>query len=297
MGTVFDIERYATKDGPGIRTVVFLKGCNLQCEWCQNPESQNMNVEILFDKNKCRGCGRCVSACPVNAIYFEENSGLSIDKEKCINCGKCIESCFYGARQITGKEYTVAELMDKISKDKPFFDKSGGGVTFSGGEPLLQGEFLREIISECKKQNIHVAIETAGKVPTETFMNIINDIDLIYFDIKHVDEKKHKTYTHSDNYLIKKNLEIISGLHKNIIVRIPVIPGFNSEEEDIMEIFNFLKNLKTLIGIELLPFHRLGESKYRFLDRIYKYEDVEPVGGETIEELKTYGMKLGLNIL
>ncbi len=300
-GNVFDIERFATKDGPGIRTVIFLKGCNLRCDWCQNPESQESKIQILYDSKKCISCGRCVASCKIKAIEFSPSGGTSGDlktiENLCNGCGECVESCFFDARKISGKYYTVSELMEIILKDKAFYEKSNGGVTFSGGEPLLQSEFLREILAECKGNNINTAVETAGNVPFECLGSVSENLDLIYYDVKHVDDAKHFEFTGCHNSSILGNLKKITEIHRNVIVRIPIIPSFNSDTRDLKNIFSFLKEIEKIKAIELLPFHRLGESKYRFLGRNYEYGEVKPLESGYLEHLKEIGMNYGLNML
>ena len=197
--TIFDIERNSYVDGPGIRTTVFFKGCNLHCSWCHNPESQSPKPQMLVYKNKCTGCGKCKEKCP-NAL------------KKCELCGRCTLYCPHDARDICGKEYTVDEVMREILKDKLFYENSGGGVTFSGGECMLQIDFLEEILKACKENGIHTAVDTAGHVPYERFEQILPYTDLFLYDVKCFDSDKHKQYTGVENQLILKNLKFMIGL-------------------------------------------------------------------------------------
>jgi len=247
--TIFDIERNSYVDGPGIRTTVFFKGCNLRCAWCHNPESQSGNPQMMFYKNKCTGCGKCKEKCP---NHFE----------KCELCGKCTLYCPHDAREICGKEYTVDEVLKTILKDNAFYDNSGGGVTFSGGECMLQIDFLHEILSECKKNGIHTAVDTAGHVPFERFERIMPCTDLFLYDVKCYDSEKHKRYTGAGNELILSNLKKLLELGKAVWIRIPIIPTVNDTEEEILKIKAFLDSFGTPEKIELLPYHAMGEHKY-----------------------------------
>ena len=296
-GVIFDIERFATKDGPGIRTVIFLKGCHLRCQWCQNPESQLLNVEVMYDAKKCAACGRCIETCPNGAIRTDSYFGLLTDSVTCVGCGICTEACYYDARKLVGKNYKISALMVEILKDKGFYENSGGGVTFSGGEPLLQSDFLMGVCQACGEAQIHRAVETCGNVPWKVFDKLISELDLIFFDLKHIDPDLHKRYTGVTNELILDNLKKLSAVFSPLIVRIPVIPGFNDALETQNGIFGFLKNeLERVTAVELLPFHRLGSSKYKGLGRVYPMEDVVSLKKEDLRHLEKLGRDMRIPV-
>ena len=252
--TIFDIQRNSYVDGPGIRTTVFFKGCNLRCAWCHNPESQHAEKEMLFYKSKCTGCGKCKEKC-------------AYDLKKCSLCGNCTIYCPKDAREICGKEYTADELLKIILKDKDFYRTSGGGVTFSGGECMLQIEFLTEILRACKENGIHTAVDTAGHVPYEYFEKILPYTDLFLYDVKCFDSEKHKKYTGVGNALILENLKILLGACKPIWVRIPIVPTVNDTKEEMQAIRAFLDAHGRPEKIELLPYHAMGEHKYEALGK------------------------------
>lgn len=247
---LFDIQRGSYVDGPGIRTTVFFKGCNLDCKWCHNPESKSADRQMLFYSDKCTGCGKCVSVCP--------NKG-----KKCELCGRCAFFCPRDARKLCGREYGIEEVMRELLRDKCFYENSGGGVTFSGGECMLQIDFLSEILRECKTEGIHTAVDTAGNVPFSYFERILPFTDLFLYDIKAFSAEKHKEGTGADNARILENAKRLSGKSK-ILFRIPVIGGFNDEETEMQKIADFLKDIY-YEKVELLPYHALGEHKYRAL--------------------------------
>ncbi len=249
--TIFDITRNSFVDGPGIRTTVFLKGCNLRCEWCHNPESQKAERQMMFYKSKCTGCGKCKEVCPYNL-------------EKCDFCGKCELYCPHDARKICGKEMTAEEVLAEVIKDKDFYDISGGGVTFSGGECMLQIDFLEEILKKCKEKGIHTAVDTAGHIKWESFERILPYTDLFLYDIKLFDSEKHKEYTGVDNRQILENLKRLSKTGKKIIVRVPVIGTVNDNEEEMQKIADFLRTLN-IFKVEHLPYHAMGEHKFEAL--------------------------------
>ncbi len=246
---IFDIQRSSYVDGPGIRTTVFFKGCNLKCAWCHNPESQLAKTQILFYKNRCKACGKCAAICPNNL-------------EKCDLCGKCALFCPHDAREICGREYTSDEIFNIIIKDKAFYENSDGGVTFSGGECMLQIDFLEEILKKCKSDGIHTAVDTAGHLPFEYFERILPFTDLFLYDVKIADSKKHKKFVGVGNELIISNLKRIISLGGKVIVRTPIISGINDTEEEIGAIKEIAKGAEK---IELLPYHRMGEHKYAAL--------------------------------
>ena len=245
---IFDIERNSFVDGPGIRTTVFFKGCNLNCAWCHNPESQAYKTQLMFYKDKCKGCGKCKEICstPYN----------------CILCGKCALYCPVNARKVCGKEYTVDEVFAEIIKDKPFFDNSGGGVTFSGGECMLQIDFLLEILKKCKENGIHTAVDTAGHIPFENFEKILKYTDLFLYDIKLFDSVKHKEFVGVENTVILENLKKLLSLGAKIWIRIPVIADVNDSIEELQKIEEFLHLWGNPDKVELLPYHAMGENKY-----------------------------------
>ena len=251
--TIFDIQRNSFVDGPGIRTTVFFKGCNLKCKWCHNPESQSARAQMMFYKNKCTGCGKCMEVCP-NKL------------EKCDFCGKCTYLCPNDARKLCGMEYSVDEVLKEVMKDKVFFDASDGGVTFSGGECMLRIDFLTEILKKCKENKIHTAVDTAGNVPWEYFERIIPHTDLFLYDIKCFSESLHISGTGVSNKLILENLKKLSGnFDGDIIIRVPVISGFNADMDEMKKISEFVESLK-IKEVELLPYHKMGEHKYEALN-------------------------------
>ncbi len=268
---IFDVVRNSYVDGTGIRTTVFFKGCNLRCAWCHNPESQSGLPQMMFYKNKCTGCGKCREKCP-NAL------------EKCDLCGKCTLYCPHDAREICGKEYTVDEVMREILKDKTFYTNSGGGVTFSGGECMLQTDFLEKILKACKENGIHTAVDTAGHVPYEKFEQILPLTDLFLYDIKCFDGETHKKYTGVGNELILSNLKRLLATGKSVWIRIPVIPSVSDTEEEMLKIKAFLSGCAKPEKFELLPYHTMGRHKYSALGLTPHTFDV-PVA-EALERLK-----------
>ena len=267
---IFDIQRGSFVDGPGIRTTVFFKGCNLACKWCHNPESQSGKKQMLFYKDKCTGCGKCKQVCPYSL-------------EKCDFCGKCALFCPNDAREICGKEYTVEEILKEILKDKSFYETSGGGVTFSGGECMLQIDFLEEILFKCKKNGIHTAVDTAGNVTWEYFEKILPYTDLFLYDVKAYSNDLHKEGTGISNRLILENLEKLSDCFQgDIIVRIPIIPTYNTADTELNLIANFLKKLK-IKSVELLPYHAMGEHKWQATGL-----ELNPYPVPTKEEMEKY---------
>ena len=247
--TIFDIQRNSYVDGPGIRTTVFFKGCHLRCAWCHNPESQSTAPQMMFYKSKCKGCGKCKEKCPNGT-------------KKCNLCGKCTLYCPHDAREICGKAYTIDEVLKETLKDKSFYENSGGGVTFSGGECMLQIEFLTEVLKACNEKGIHTAVDTAGHVPFESFERIIPYTDLFLYDVKCFDSDKHRQHTGVGNELILANLERLLKTDKAVWVRIPIIPSINDTEEELRHIKAFLYSSKRPEKVELLPYHAMGEHKY-----------------------------------
>jgi len=293
-GIIFDIQRFSVHDGPGIRTLVFLKGCSLRCQWCANPESQRFVPEILFDPGRCIGCGRCVEVCQNNAVQ-RVNGRIHYLREHCIDCGSCAETCYAEARIVKGRLYRVDEAVQEILKDEPFYAESGGGVTLSGGEPLDQPDFSETLLRACKEKGLHTAVETAGNVSWKNILQVMPFTDLFLYDIKHMDAEKLRTFTRADAARIGSNLKALSRQGTTIIVRTPVIPGFNDTPEEIGEIARFVQTLN-LSEVHLLPYHRYGQGKYRLLGRVYPFAGPEAVSEEKIAVLKETAQKEGLSV-
>lgn len=279
-GIIFDVQRNSFVDGPGIRTSVFFKGCNLRCVWCHNPEGYSQNEELMFYKDKCVGCGKCKEVCP---------NGLN----SCSLCKKCVPVCTSGARMICGKEYTADELMKEIVKDKAFYASSGGGVTFSGGECMLQIDFLEEILKKCKEHQIHTAIDTAGCVPRSYFERVIPYTDMFLYDIKAFDEAVHVKYTGKSNKLILDNLIYLDSLGKEVEIRIPYVPGCNDGEME--KIAKFLSLTKNIKSVKILPYHSYAESKYLSLGMKSTLQDILPTD-EEINKAKELFTKRNISV-
>ncbi len=273
-GMIFDIKRYAINDGPGIRTAVFMKGCPLSCWWCHNPEGQDAKPQLMYRVNRCKGARACIEACPLGAISWQD--GSLTDWSKCDQCGKCAEVCLAGAREVVGREVTVEQLMGEISRDIPFYDQSGGGVTFTGGEPTMQPEFLNEALQACKHAYIHTAVDTSGQVSWTNLEALLALTDLFLYDVKLMDSEKHKKYTSVSNRKILDNLQKLSEEKAKILVRVPLVPGINDDRENLERCGEFLAGLPQLEGVELMPYHAIGQAKYQSLGMEYKLEGITP---------------------
>lgn len=293
---VFDIQKFSVHDGPGIRTIVFLKGCPMSCQWCANPESLMPFPELMYYPDKCIGCGKCVETCPQDAIECIDGMYL-FDQSKCDNCGACAETCYANARKMTGKLMTVQEVIKEVDKDMTFYRNSGGGITFSGGEALTQPAFVKETAKYYKEQGISVAVETCGYVPWENFEAVAEYLDLVLFDVKMMDDEKHKQYCGRSNELIFSNLEKISGLVETII-RMPIIPGINDSKEDIDAIGARLKKIQVKTKkIHILPYHNFGVGKYNALNKPYLMENVQAPSDEHMEEIKQQLEDYGFEVI
>lgn len=279
---IFNVQKCSIHDGHGLRTLVFFKGCPLRCPWCANPESQSYGCEVTEYPSKCIGCGMCIRRCPAQAIDIDGH----IDRNFCPNeCTECTDICYAEAKKLVGKEYTVDELFREINKDKIFYDIKGGGVTFSGGEPLSHGKYLEEIAKKCKQNHINVCIESCGYSSFDTFKNALPYIDAMFMDVKILDPQKHKEITGKSNELILDNIKKFSDYGMPLTIRTPVVPGYTDSEENIREIAEFVAQLPTVKEYELLRYHNFGESKYGALGRVYDLKGVQPPSDEKMLEL------------
>lgn len=292
--TIINIQKYSIHDGPGIRTTIFFKGCPLSCWWCHNPESQNPRQEIMFFEERCTGCGLCAKKCPQKAIIIEKGYPV-VDEHKCSLCRKCTDFCPNNARQYVGKEVTVSELMKEVMKDEVFYEESGGGVTFSGGEPLIHIDFLNEVLKKCKEKGVHTAVDTSGCVPWESFEKIFDKVDLFLYDIKHMDNEKHIKYIGSENTNILENLKMLSDRGCKIFVRMPIIAGVNDDEDHIADAIKFLSKLK-VEQVNLLPYHKMGMDKYKRLKKTYMLSGSEMPSDKVMEEILNKFKKAGIKV-
>lgn len=273
MGIIFNIQKFCTSDGPGIRTTVFLKGCPLSCIWCHNPESKNLVPQLMYQSNLCVGCGKCVSLCPRGCHTIREE-GHQLDRKFCVGCGRCINvTC--KALSLSGYERTAEEVMTEVLKDKPFYDNSGGGITVSGGEPLFQYDFTTEILKLAKQNGLHTCMETCGYADSEKLKKLLPLVDLFLFDIKETDSEKHKKFTGVRNEKILENLKMIDQNGAKTVLRCPIISSCNDTPEHFAGIAALANSMQNLQGIDIEPYHSLGESKYTQLGVGYRLTGLE----------------------
>lgn len=272
-GLIFDIEKFAVHDGPGIRTAVFVKGCPLRCVWCHNPESQSPKPELAFLARLCLdGCDDCIQACPHDALVASRDAGaraVAIVRERCDLCRDCVKACPSGAMTVVGEWMTVEEVFARVRRNQSFYRHSGGGVTVTGGEPLTQWRFVRALLVRCREHGISTALDTCGHGAWEHLGAMLEFTDLLLYDLKAMDSAQHERFSGVPNRVILENLCRACDLGVRTAVRIPLIPGYNASEENVRAIGEFVRRLRTVAQIELLPYHRLGETKYRWLERGY----------------------------
>jgi pyruvate formate lyase activating enzyme len=291
---IFDIKRYAINDGPGIRIVIFMKGCNLNCAWCHNPESISTETERMYAPAKCIQCGTCVVACPEKAITLT-SEGIITDTKRCNMTGRCAEVCPTKAIEISGHPMSVAEIMNEIEKERVFFDQSGGGVTFSGGEPLLQSRFLIELLDECGKRGIHRAVDTAGLANTEIILEVAKRTDLFLYDLKMMDSEKHRKCVGVPNEKILENLKLLAETGVKIIIRIPLIGGVNDDAENMVATARFVASLSgEKKEVNLLPYHKIAQTKYQKLGRPEEFQLLEEPTREAQTQAVSIFKQLGL---
>jgi len=296
-GIIFDIKKYALNDGPGIRTTVFFQGCPLSCWWCHNPESQSRTPALMYRANRCILCGECSLVCPQNGIQV--NGSVQTDRSKCDVCGTCAEACYYGAREVSGREVTVEEVLAEIERDTPFHDQSGGGVTLSGGEPLMQRSFLLGLLRACREREIHTVVDTSGYTTWEALDSIRGFVNLFLYDLKLMENGRHVQYTGVSNGPILRNLELLSEHGHSVYVRIPLIPGVNDHEGNLRESAEFLASLPGIIGVELMGYHDIAAAKYEALGMAYRLNGTRPPAEEHMREaghiLEGYGLQVKIS--
>lgn len=278
--TIFDIGRFRNEDGPGIRTIIFFKGCPLKCAWCSNPFGLSPEPQIVVNQDRCTGCGHCVSVCP-NGVNSVTKGKVQVDFSKCTACGLCIAMCPVATRMISGKKYTVRELFEEAYKDVVFYRKNNGGVTLSGGEVLMQYEAATEVLRLCRKHYVNTCIETSCFAPWEHLRQVAEYCNYVFVDLKHMDSATHKKFTGVPNELILENIQKLCefGIGRNIrvIVRRPIIPGYNDEEEMSIAAAKFISQLAGNPEINILPYHNLGETKYAMIGEEYNMKDLRMI--------------------
>ncbi|MFW5904244.1 MAG: glycyl-radical enzyme activating protein [Candidatus Saliniplasma sp.] len=300
-GTIFDIKRFAVHDGPGVRTTVFLKGCPMACQWCHNPEGIDKNKDLFYYQDRCIVCGECIEICQNRALSGsnEDEPYILIDRERCSVCGSCSEVCPTGALKIAGDVLEVKNILDIIKRSKLFYQTSGGGVTFSGGEPFAQYGFLKSLLERCKEEGIHVAVDTSGHVEPDKFEKLMNDIDLFLYDLKIIDEKRHVEYTGITNRYALHNLKKLSekGRGKDVWIRFPAVPGVTTTKSNLDGVVTFLSELKGIKRISILPFHDV-EEKYKKLGKPYllSCKDIHAPTKEEIDEIASRFREEGFEV-
>lgn len=295
MGRVFNIEKYAIHDGPGIRTTVFFKGCPLHCWWCHNPEGQNPENELIYRESRCIGCGACVEKCPNKALSLSSGH-VAVNRKSCIVCGACASVCPTEALSIAGKEMSTAGVISEIERDMPFYEESEGGVTFSGGEPLLQPDFLEALLNECKDRDVHTTLDTSGYASRSVFDRVKSKVDLFLYDIKSMNKAKHRRFTGVSNHLILTNLQRLAKDRCDVAISIPIIPRINDDQENIRRAGEFISSMQNVEYVSLLPYHDAGIEKYKNLGRLYRLRQLKPPSNLEMNMIREKLEAFGLNV-
>ncbi|MDD8031003.1 MAG: glycyl-radical enzyme activating protein [Acidobacteriota bacterium] len=295
-GLIFDLKHYAVHDGPGIRLNVFFKGCPLHCLWCHNPEGISFQPELMLMPNRCAHCGDCVRSCRYEALSQNSEGVVSVDRTRCTLCRDCLEACQREAIAMAGQEMSVDEVVNEAEKDRIFFEQSGGGVTLTGGEPLAQPAFAASLMGELKKRSIQVALDTSGYADPEVFLQLAKKADLILFDLKIMDNKKHRKYTGVANDMILDNLKSLDKLGIPVWVRLPLIPGVNDDVENLEAMANFLSGLKLIKMINVLPYHKGGVEKFYRLGRDNEFAVYTPPSEDKVEAVIEFFKNKGFRV-
>lgn len=293
-GKIFNIQHFSTEDGPGVRTTVFFQGCPLRCLWCANPESQKAVPQLAHRAPVCIKCGTCIRACPNGALQVRDGK-VAVDRKLCQSCGTCVSVCPSKAMFFYGSEKTIDEVFRDVMKDAGFYRDCEGGVTASGGECMLQAEFVAELFRRCKAEGIHTTLDTCGQFPEEKLASVLPYTDLVLFDLKHMDSEAHKRYTGFDNSGILRNLTAIVRSGTAVYIRIPVIPGYNDSEENLIATAEYVWALDPTLHVDLLPYHRFGESKYAMLDMAYPLSGVVSPTDEQMQGYRRIFTERGLD--
>lgn len=282
-GTIFNIQKFCTNDGPGIRTTVFVKGCPLSCMWCHNPESNSAVPELLYNNEKCVSCGKCAVVCPECHSFLEDGTHI-FDRSKCKACGKCAETCYHDALELCGHEKSIDEILTEVLKDEAFYENSNGGMTISGGEPMACFSFTKELLKAAKEKNLHICMETSGFGKSEHFEEIAQFVDIFLFDYKLTNPELHKKYTGVSNDIIIENLKLLDSLGSKTVLRCPIIPTINDTKEHFEGIAAIANNLKNIIEINIEPYHPMGSGKLQSLGKDYPLSHLTFPEKETVDK-------------
>lgn len=290
---IFDIQKFSVHDGPGIRSLVFFKGCPLRCAWCSNPESQSTKPELVFFSNKCVGCRNCLNACLHGACRSDKDGGQRFDRHLCAGCGECAETCYADARVMLGRRMSVDDVLYEVRKDAIFYRHSGGGVTLGGGEPAMWSRFAERLLRALKVEGVHTAIETCGQVEYGEIERLLPHLNLVMYDVKHMDSAQHERYTGATNEAVLANLDRLAAEDVEVVVRVPIIPGVNDDADNIGRTADFAA-IRGIAAIDLLPYHRYAQDKYARLGQEYGLAGLQPPSAEHMAELATLVRSRGL---